>query len=92
MLGAHKFKKFALLGKLPYNKSIQKYKTLHKLQNFKPMENKKELLSLKEVSELLGVNPASLRRWDNEGKLKAVRIGNLGHRKYKRGDIDKLLT
>ena len=52
----------------------------------------KQLLSINEVAEILDVNPETLRRWDNEGKLKAIRIGKLGHRRYKRKDIDDLLN
>lgn len=54
------------------------------------MENK-ELLTIKEVAQILGVHPETLRRWDNEGKLKAVRIGQFGHRKYKKSDIESLI-
>lgn len=59
------------------------------------MENKslenKEILTIKEVAEIFGVHQQTLRRWDEEGKLKAVRIGKFGHRKYRKSDIDKLL-
>lgn len=49
-----------------------------------------KLLTINEVAEILSVHPETLRRWDNLGKLKAVRVGQ-GHRRYKRSDIDKLL-
>lgn len=52
---------------------------------------KKELLTINEVAEIFGVHPETLRRWDNDGKLKAIRIGEFGHRKYRREDIDKLV-
>jgi len=55
-------------------------------------QNKKELLTIREVADMFGVHPETLRRWDNEGKLKAIRIGELGHRKYKREDIEKLMN
>lgn len=51
----------------------------------------KEFLTIREVSDLLGVHFETLRRWDREGKLKSVRIGERGHRKYKKDDIEKLL-
>lgn len=51
----------------------------------------KELLTIGEVAEIFGVHPETLRRWDNEGQLKAIRFGKLGHRKYSRGEIEKLL-
>jgi len=52
---------------------------------------KEKLLTINEVSEMLNVHPETLRRWDNEGKLKAVRIGDRGHRKYKYSDIKDLI-
>lgn len=49
-----------------------------------------DLIDITKASELLGVNPKTLRRWDNEGKLKAYRtIG--GHRRYKVKDIENLI-
>lgn len=50
----------------------------------------KEFLSIREVAEFFGVHQETLRRWDREGKLKSVRIGERGHRKYKKEDIEKL--
>ena len=50
-----------------------------------------KLLSITEVAEILGVNTKTLRRWDNSGKLKAIRtFGN--HRRYKEEDINALLN
>ena len=53
-----------------------------------------ELLTLKETAELLKVDPTTLRRWDNEGQLKAVRIGTrrgIGDRRYRKEDIENYL-
>lgn len=53
------------------------------------------LLSINQVAKILGVVPTTLRRWDNNGKLKAIRIGNkrgVGERRYRREDIIKLIT
>lgn len=49
-----------------------------------------KLLSIKKVSEILDVHIDTLRRWDNDGKLKAVRTEG-GHRKYKLSDVCELL-
>lgn len=52
------------------------------------------LLKIREAARLLGVHPATLRRWDQEGRLKAVRIGNrrgVGDRRYRLEDIQKLI-
>ena len=51
-----------------------------------------ELLTITEVAAILGVHLETLRRWDNEGKLKAIRIGELGHRKYRKEEIDNLIN
>ncbi len=49
-----------------------------------------KLLSLEQVSEILGVHQNTLRNWDNIGKLKSVRIGKRHDRKYERDRIEKL--
>lgn len=54
-------------------------------------EKGKKILTIREVSELFGVHQQTLRRWDKEGKLKAIRVGKVGHRKYRKSDVDKLL-
>ena len=53
------------------------------------------LLRIKEAAHLLSVHPATLRRWDNEGKLKAVRIGTrrkVGDRRYRPEDIQGFIN
>lgn len=52
----------------------------------------KQLLTINEVADILGVHTETLRRWDNDEKLKAIRIGKLGHRRYNRKEIEKLLN
>lgn len=55
------------------------------------MDNKPKLLKIKEAAEILGVNPETLRRWDNEGRLSAVRLGKRQDRRYKMEDIQKII-
>ena len=43
---------------------------------------KTKLLRIKKASEVLGVTPLTLRRWDNSGRLKAIRVGSRGDRRY----------
>lgn len=50
-----------------------------------------EILTMKQVCELLNVHPNTLRNWDNKGVLKAIRFGNRRDRRYKKSDILKLL-
>lgn len=55
------------------------------------MTNKIKLLRIREVAEMLGVNPETLRRWDREGRLKAVIVSKRGDRRYKPEDIQKFI-
>ena len=50
-----------------------------------------KLLTIKEVQEILNVSKTTLQRWDNNGKLKAVRTEG-GHRRYKESDINNLMN
>lgn len=54
-----------------------------------------ELLTIHEVARMLKVHPETLRRWDNEGRLKAVRVGSrrgVGDRRYREKDIERVLS
>ena len=50
-----------------------------------------EILTMKQVRELLNVHPNTLRNWDNKGVLKAIRFGNRRDRRYKKSDILRIL-
>lgn len=62
------------------------------------MDNKirlPKLLNINQVAKILGVMPPTLRRWDRDGKLKAIRVGNkkgVGERRYRREDIIKIMA
>jgi len=49
-----------------------------------------EFLSLAETAELLGKNKETLRRWDREGKLVAIREPLSNYRFYRRADVEKI--
>ncbi len=53
--------------------------------------NQRQLLRMSEAQELLGVSANTMRRWDKEEILKAIRINPKGNRRYKREDIEKLM-
>ncbi|HJQ08734.1 MAG TPA: helix-turn-helix domain-containing protein [Candidatus Saccharimonadales bacterium] len=53
--------------------------------------NSSNLLTLKQASQLLSCHPNTLRKWDNSGYLKAIRIGKRGDRRYKKAEVMKLL-
>ena len=56
------------------------------------MIDKTKLLKIREAAEMLGVNPETLRRWDNDGKLKAIIISTRGDRRYRESDIQAYLS
>ena len=55
------------------------------------MENK-EYLNIREAADFLGAALITLRRWDKEGKLNAMRKGERGHRFYRRTDLELFKT
>lgn len=55
------------------------------------LDNLPDLLTIKEVSELLRVSPLTLKRWGKKGKLPAIRINSRGDRRYKKEVIMRLL-
>jgi len=59
--------------------------------NNKSIESIPPLLTLKEASEFLGCHPNTLRKWDKEKLLTAVRLGSRGDRRYKKEDIIKFV-
>lgn len=48
------------------------------------------LLDRKDICKLLGVHKATIKRWEAEGKLKAVRLSARTLR-YRREEIERLL-
>ena len=48
-----------------------------------------ELLTIKEAAMLIRVHPNTLRNWEREGKIEAVRIGNRRDRRFTK---DSLMT
>lgn len=51
-----------------------------------------EYLTLSEASELIGKSKETLRRWDREGKLSAVREPMSNYRVYKREQVEMLFS
>ena len=49
------------------------------------------MLTIREVAKLLHVHPNTLRRWGNDGKIKAYRITARGDRRFKREDVARFL-
>lgn len=51
-----------------------------------------EYLTLAEASELIGKSKETLRRWDKEGKLSAVREPISNYRLYKKDEVQSLFS
>jgi len=45
------------------------------------------LIDINEAAKLIKVNPETLRRWDREGKLVAIKVNDRGDRRYRKNDI-----
>jgi len=54
------------------------------------MEN--NLLTIQEAAKMLGIRPVTLRKWDREGKLRAIRIGSRADRKYRISDLENFMS
>jgi len=55
------------------------------------LDNLPDLLTVREVSELLRVSPLTIKRWGKRGKLPAIRINSRGDRRYKKEAVLWLL-
>ncbi len=59
------------------------------------MANRKEIdamLTVSDVANLLSVHINTIRRWSNQGILKAYRIGSRGDRRFRQEDITSFLA
>ncbi len=54
------------------------------------MRKENELLTVKKTAEILGINPATVRRWDKKGKLKGKRHPINNYRLYLKNDVKEL--
>jgi excisionase family DNA binding protein len=46
-----------------------------------------DLLTIREVADILRVSPLTLKRWGKRGKLPAIRINSRGDRRYKKETV-----
>ena len=51
-----------------------------------------KMMTTKGVARMLNVHINTVRRWSDNGVLKAYRIGPRGDRRFERGDISDMLT
>jgi len=50
-----------------------------------------DLLTVREVADVLRVSPLTIKRWGKKGKLPAIRINSRGDRRYKKEAVLWLL-
>jgi len=50
-----------------------------------------QMLTVREVAAILNIHANTVRRWGDQGILRAYRITNRGDRRFKRGDIELFL-
>lgn len=51
------------------------------------INNLPDLLTVREVADLLRVSPLTIKRWGKRGKLPAIRINSRGDRRYKKETV-----
>lgn len=55
------------------------------------IKNLPDLLTVREVAEILRVSPLTIKRWGKRGKLPAIRINSRGDRRYRKESVLWLL-
>jgi len=55
------------------------------------IEDMPDLLTVREVAEILRVSPLTIKRWGKRGKLPAIRINSRGDRRYRKEAVLWLL-
>jgi excisionase family DNA binding protein len=50
------------------------------------------LLTVAQAATILGVHPNTIRTWTDAGRLTAYRINSRGDRRFRRGDVERLLV
>lgn len=50
-----------------------------------------DLMTIREVADLLRISPLTIKRWGKKGKLPAIRINSRGDRRYRKEVVLRLL-
>lgn len=50
-----------------------------------------DLMTIREVANLLRVSPLTIKRWGKKGKLPAIRINSRGDRRYRKNIVLRIL-
>lgn len=67
------------------NQTITKDK--EKIKTKVSIKDLPDLLTIREVADLLRVSTLTLKRWEKRGKLQAIRINSRGDRRYRKEAI-----
>lgn len=51
-----------------------------------------KLLTTRQAAEVINVHVETLRRWDKNGKLKAIIVNERGDRRYDPEDIERFIS
>jgi excisionase family DNA binding protein len=51
----------------------------------------RRFIGIGETAKMLQVHPNTLRKWDEKGVLKSVRLKAGLHRRYRKSDIEKII-
>jgi excisionase family DNA binding protein len=76
------------VGQILKPKSRQKPKPKQKPKRSMPVA----MLSIRDVSSLLGVHANTVRRWSDRGLIRAYRISRRGDRRFRRRDVARFLA
>ena len=50
------------------------------------------MMTIREVARLLHVHPNTVRRWSDQGLIRAYRVSRRGDRRFRREDIGRFLA
>jgi excisionase family DNA binding protein len=64
---------------------------LNKMSSKISLNDLPDLLTIREVANLLRVSSLTIKRWGKKGKLPAIRINSRGDRRYRKDVVLRLL-
>lgn len=64
---------------------------IHTMSTKLSLSDLPDLLTIREVADILRVSPLTIKRWGKKGKLPAIRINSRGDRRYKKEVVTRLL-
>lgn len=70
---------------------IQTMSVSTKSSNKVSLSDLPDLMTIREVAELLRISPLTIKRWGKKGKLPAIRINSRGDRRYRKEVVLRLL-